>query len=101
MVATRTNAIIWNDANNSGIDIDYPGGEVVATADGASFVQNFEKLILFRGTAKRPLEWNGDFSSPSDFTVKTGTASGSGIACPNSTFGISFCNRLIIANPAT
>lgn len=101
VVATRTKAIIWNDANNSGIAIDYPGGEVVATADGASFVQNFEKLILFRGTAKRPLEWNGDFSSPSDFTVKTGTASGSGIACPNSTFGISFRNRLIIANPVT
>jgi hypothetical protein len=39
VVATKTKAIIWNDANNSGIDIDYPGGEVVAEADGASFVQ--------------------------------------------------------------
>ena len=47
VVATKTKAIIWNDANNSGIAIDYPGGEVVADADGASFVQNFEKLILF------------------------------------------------------
>jgi len=101
VVATKTKAIIWNDSNNSGIAIDYPGGEVVADADGASFVQNFEKLILFRGTAKRPLEWDGDFSSPSDFTVKTGSASGAGIACPNSTFGISFRNRLIIANPVT
>ena len=101
VVATKTKAIIWNDANNSGIAIDYPVGEVVADADGASFVQNFEKLILFRGTAKRPLEWDGDFASPSDFTVKTGTASGAGIACPNSTFGISFRNRLIIANPVT
>tara|TARA_R100001163_G_C5066784_1_gene205423 strand:+ start:2381 stop:4039 length:1659 start_codon:yes stop_codon:yes gene_type:complete len=101
VVATKTKAIIWNDANNSGIAIDYPGGEVVADADGASFVQNFEKLILFRGTAKRPLEWDGNFASPTDFTVKTGTASGAGIACPNSTFGISFRNRLIIANPVT
>ena len=101
VVATKDKAIIWNDANNSGIAIDYPGGEVVAEADGASFVQNFEKLILFRGTAKRPLEWDGDFSSPSDFTVKTGSASGAGIACPNTTFGISFRNRLIIANPKT
>jgi hypothetical protein len=101
VVATKSKAIIWNDANNSGIDIDYPGGEVVAEADGASFVQNFEKLILFRGTAKRPLEWDGNFSSPTDFAVKTGTASGAGIACPNSTFGISFRNRLIIANPVT
>jgi hypothetical protein len=101
VVATKSKAIIWNDANNSGINIDYPGGEVVAEADGASFVQNFEKLILFRGTAKRPLEWDGNFSSPTDFAVKTGTASGAGIACPNSTFGISFRNRLIIANPVT
>ena len=101
VVATKDKAIIWNDANNSGIAIDYPGGEVVAEADGASFVQNFEKLILFRGTAKRPLEWDGDFSSPSDFVVKTSSASGAGIACPNTTFGISFRNRLIIANPPT
>ena len=101
VVATKSKAIIWNDANNSGIGIDYPGGEVVASADGASFVQNFEKLILFRGSGKRPLEWDGDFSTPSDFTVKTSTASGSGIACPNTTFGISFRNRLIIANPPT
>jgi|TARA_R100000479_G_scaffold175995_1_gene128621 hypothetical protein len=101
VVATKTKAIIWNDANNSGIAIDYPGGEVVAEADGASFVQNFEKLILFRGTDKRPLQWDGNFSSPTDFTVKTDTASGAGIACPNSTFGISFRNRLIIANPVT
>jgi len=101
VVATKTKAIIWNDANNSGIAIDYPGGEVVADADGASFVQNFEKLILFRGTAKRPLEWDGNFASPTDFAEKTGSASGAGIACPNSTFGISFRNRLIIANPVT
>ena len=26
VAATRTKAIIWNDANNSGIAIDYPGG---------------------------------------------------------------------------
>ena len=64
-------------------------------------MQNFEKLILFRGSGKRPLEWNGDFSTPTDFTLKTSTASGSGIACPNTTFGISFRNRLIIANPPT
>ena len=69
VVATKSKAIIWNDANNSGIGIDYPGGEVVASADGASFVQNFEKLILFRGSGKRPLEWDGDFSTPSDCTV--------------------------------
>ena len=72
---------------------------MVATADGASFVQNFEKLILFRGSSKRPLEWDGNHSSPTDFVVKTGTASGSGIACPNTDYGISFRNRLIIPQP--
>lgn len=97
--ATKDKVILWNDNNTSGINIDYPGGEVVATADNASFVQNFEKLILFRGSSKRPLEWDGDHSSPTDFVVKTASASGSGIACPNTDYGISFRNRLIIPQP--
>ena len=97
--ATKDKVILWNDDNTSGINIDYPGGEVVATADNASFVQNFEKLILFRGSSKRPLEWDGDHSSPTDFVVKTASASGSGIACPNTDYGISFRNRLIIPQP--
>ena len=97
--ATKDKVILYNDANASGIGIDYPGGEVVATADGASFVQNFEKLILFRGVSKRPLEWDGNHSSPTDFVVKTASASGGGIACPNTDYGISFRNRLIIPQP--
>ena len=97
--ATKDKVILYNDDNASGINIDYPGGEVVATADGASFVQNFEKLILFRGVSKRPLEWDGDHSSPTDFVVKTASASGGGIACPNTDYGISFRNRLIIPQP--
>tara|TARA_R110002096_G_scaffold181710_2_gene359385 strand:+ start:243 stop:1874 length:1632 start_codon:yes stop_codon:yes gene_type:complete len=97
--ATKDKVILYNDDNASGINIDYPGSEVVATADGASFVQNFEKLILFRGSSKRPLEWDGDHSSPTDFVVKTASASGGGIACPNTDYGISFRNRLIIPQP--
>jgi hypothetical protein len=97
--ATKDKVILYNDANASGIGIDYPGGEVVATADGASFVQNFEKLILFRGVSKRPLEWDGDHGAPTDFVVKTASASGGGIACPNTDYGISFRNRLIIPQP--
>ena len=97
--ATKDKVILYNDDNASGINIDYPGSEVVATADGASFVQNFEKLILFRGVSKRPLEWDGDHSSPTDFVVKTASASGGGIACPNTDYGISFRNRLIIPQP--
>ena len=100
VVATKTKAIIWNDANNSGINIDYPGSEVVAEADGASFVQSLEKLILFRGKNKTPLEWDGDFSSPTDFVVKANASPGAGrIQCPNTDYGVFFRNRLIIPQP--
>src|SRR5210317_1895204 len=50
--ATKNKVILWNDQNNSGIDIAYPGGQTVASGDNASFVQAMEKLILFRGTGK-------------------------------------------------
>jgi hypothetical protein len=100
VVATKTKAIIWNDANNSGIAIDYPGSEVVAAGDGASFVQSMEKLILFRGKNKTPLEWDGDYSSPTDFVVKANGSPGAGrIQCPNTDFGVFFRNRLIIPQP--
>ena len=100
VVATKTKAIIWNDANNSGIAIDYPGGEIVAEADGASFVQSLEKLILFRGKDKTPLEWDGNYSSPTDFVVKANGSPGAGrIQCPNTDYGVFFRNRLIIPQP--
>ena len=100
VVATKNKAIIWNDANNSGINIEYPVGEVVADADGASFVQSLEKLILFRGKNKTPLEWDGDYSSPTDFVVKANGSPGAGrIQCPNTDFGVFFRNRLIIPQP--
>ena len=97
VVATKEKAILWNDDNASGIDIAYPGGELVALADGASFTQNFDKLILWRGESKRPLTWDGNTSNP--FTVKTSSPSGAGEACPNSEYGLSFRNRLIIPEP--
>ena len=100
VVATKNKAIVWNDANNSGINIEYPVGEVVADADGASFVQSLEKLILFRGKNKTPLEWDGDYSSPTDFVVKANGSPGAGrIQCPNTDFGVFFRNRLIIPQP--
>jgi hypothetical protein len=98
VVATKEKAILWNDSNNSGIDIDYPGSEVVASGDGATFVQALEKLILFRGSSKTPLEWDGDTSN--DFVVKTSSPSGGRIACPNTDYGVWFRNRLIIPQPA-
>ena len=100
VVATKSKAIIWNDANNSGINIDYPGSEVVAEADGASFVQSLEKLILFRGKDKTPLQWDGNFASPTDFVVKANGSPGAGrIQCPNTDYGVFFRNRLIIPQP--
>jgi hypothetical protein len=108
-VATKDKVILYNDANASGLYVDYDtsaGAEVVATADGASFVQNFERLILFRGKNKRPLEWDGSLTDTdgndtldSKFAPKTASASGGGIACPNTDYGISFRNRLIIPQP--
>ena len=98
VVATKEKVILWNDANASGINIDYPGSEVVATADGANFVQALEKLILFRGKNKTPLEWDGDVSN--DFVVKANASPGGGnIQCPNTDHGLFFRNRLIIPQP--
>tara|TARA_Y100001938_G_scaffold146711_1_gene226174 strand:+ start:4064 stop:5692 length:1629 start_codon:yes stop_codon:yes gene_type:complete len=99
VVATKDKAILWNDANNSGIDIDYPGSEEVAAGDGATFVQALEKLILFRGSSKTPLEWDGNTSN--DFVIKANGSPGAGrIQCPNTDFGVFFRNRLIIPQPA-
>ena len=99
VVATKDKAILWNDSNNSGIDIDYPGSEVVASGDGATFVQALEKLILFRGSSKTPLEWDGNTSN--DFVVKANGSPGAGrIQCPNTDYGVFFRNRLIIPQPA-
>jgi len=97
-VATKEKVILWNDANPGGIDIDYVGSEVVAAADGANFVQALEKLILFRGKNKTPLEWDGDVSN--EFVVKANASPGSGnIQCPNTDHGLFFRNRLIIPQP--
>jgi len=100
-VATANKLILWNDNNNTGIDIAYPGGEVVASGDNASLVQAMEKLILFRGTSKSPLEWDGDYTTPSAFTVKENATPGAGrIECPNTNFGVFFSNRLIVPQPS-
>ena len=99
--ATKNKVILWNDQNDSGIDIAYPGGETVTTADNASFVQAMEKLILFRGTSKDPLEWNGDFTTPTSFTVKNNSSPTAGrIECPSTNFGLFFANRLIVPQPS-
>ena len=98
VAATKEKVILWNDANPGGIDIDYVGSEVVAAADGANFVQALEKLILFRGKNKTPLEWGGDVSH--EFLVKANASPGSGnIQCPNTDHGLFFRNRLIIPQP--
>jgi hypothetical protein len=61
-------------------------------------VQALEKLILFRGSSKTPLEWDGDVSN--DFVVKANASPGAGrIQCPNTDYGVFFRNRLIIPQP--
>ena len=97
--ATRSKLILYNSSNGSGIDIDYPGGEVVASGDNSSLLQSFTKLILFRGNSKRPLEWDGNQSN--DFVVKTSTATNpsAGIAMPSVEFGLSFRNRIVTPLP--
>lgn len=100
-VATKDKVILWNDQNDTGIDIAYPGGEVVASGDNASFVQALEKLILFRGESKTPLEWDGDYTSPTAFVVKqNGSPTAGRVQCPNTNFGIFFANRLIVPQPS-
>ena len=100
-VATKNKVILWNDSNNTGIDIAYPGGEVVASGDNASFVQAMEKLILFRGTGKDPMEWDGDYTTPSAFTLKNNATPTAGrVECPSTNFGVFFSNRLIVPQPS-
>lgn len=100
-LATKDKIVLWNDQNDTGIDIAYPGGEVVASGDNASFVQAMEKLILFRGESKTPLEWDGDYTTPTAFVVKqNGSPTAGRVQCPNTNFGIFFANRLIVPQPS-
>lgn len=97
--ATKSKMILWNDENPDGIDIPYPTGEVVASGDVVSFCQSLDKLILFRGESKTPLEWDGNQSN--DFVVKENASPGAGsIECPNTDYGLFFRNRLIVPQPS-
>ena len=106
--ATKDKVILWNDSNNTGLYVDYTGSEVVAAADGASFCQSLVKLILFRGTGKDPLEWdgvftdtNGDGTVDSTFNLKNnGSPTAGRIECPRTDFGVFFANRLIVPQPS-
>ena len=100
-LATKDKVILWKDQNDTGIDIAYPVGEVVASGDNASFVQAMEKLILFRGESKTPLEWDGDYTTPTAFVVKQNASPTAGrVQCPNTSFGVFFANRLIVPQPS-
>ena len=106
--ATKDKVILWNDSNNTGINVDYTGAEVVAAADGASFCQSLQKLILFRGKNKDPLEWDGDLTDTntdgtvdSTFDLKNNASPTAGrVECPRTDFGVFFANRLIVPQPS-
>ena len=101
IVATKDKAILWNENNDSGVDIAYPVGEIVTSAMNPSFVQAAERIILFRGTGEKPLEWDGDYTTPTAFTVKENSTPIAGrVECPNTNFGIYFGNRLIVPQPS-
>ena len=60
-----------------------------------------EKLILFRGENKTPLEWDGDYTTPTAFVVKQNASPIAGrVQCPNTNFGTFFSNRLIVPQPS-
>ena len=107
-VATKDKVILWNDSNNTGINVNYTGGQVVAAADGASFCQSLQKLILFRGSGKDPLEWDGDLTDTnadgtvdSTFDLKNNASPTAGrVECPRTDFGVFFSNRLIVPEPS-
>ena len=44
--------------------VPYPSGETLATGEGASLVQAFNQLFLFRGTDREVLVWEGDTGQP-------------------------------------
>ena len=99
-VATKDKVILWNDQNDTGIDIAYPVGETVESSDNASFVQALQKLILFRGENKDPLEWDGDYTTPTAFTLKNNASPAAGrIECPRTNFGAFISNRLFVPQP--
>jgi hypothetical protein len=70
IVASNTKAIavkLFND--NTGIksiNIDYPAGETVS--QNVSMLQAFNKVFIFRD-GDAGLEWDGDLTTPSDFTL--------------------------------
>ena len=96
-VATKDKLILWNDSNHAGIDIAYPAGEVVASDDNPTILQSLERLIIFRGENKKPLEWDGDYTTPTAFVVKENLSPTAGrIECPQAEFGVYLANRLIV-----
>jgi len=72
IVATNTKAIavklFSDDTNIKTIDIDYPAGETVS--QNVSLLQAFNKVFIFRD-GDAGLEWDGDITTPSDFTLIT------------------------------
>jgi len=73
--------------------VDYPSGQSVELADNCSIAQALNKLIIFRGPLKQPIEWEGDFTA--DFTSMASTGSVKW-NIPRSTWGVYYANRMIV-----
>ena len=82
-------------------DVSYPPGVTLAEDDEPFAFQVFGKAMIFRKQG-RPLEFDGDFNSPT-FVEKTTSDSDTEdglIPCPDSPFGLYFRNRLAVLNKA-
>ncbi len=64
-----------DDAENP-IEVNYTGSESIAAGENVSLVQCLNKIVMLRGDAKQPMEFDGDISTPSDFELVASTGIG-------------------------
>lgn len=75
------------------VQVNYPAGETVAPADGATIIQCLNKLIIMRGSSKQPIEWAGDLSAAFTLMPSTGSVKWN---IPRADWAVYYANRLIV-----
>ncbi len=92
-IATAEKLIVVNLADLTAVDIGYPGSETIVAGDEVSLVQAFNRLILFRGPQKRPLEWDGNTAEDMTLMADTGSVKWN---IPRAPWGLWYQNRLAV-----
>ncbi|ANS05253.1 hypothetical protein [uncultured Mediterranean phage] len=107
VLATKTKAILWNEATPNGLTVNYDTGTnpTVTTAQLPMVVQAFNQVYIMR-LGQRPLVWDGATAATgttvnSEFEVLSASASGSGDPFPSTNFAIYTRNRLVGSQPPT